>query len=80
MRLLVTPKRCIDSNMDCALYLSDSELSEVPVENGLVRAAYSAITPGKSVLEKRPDGLNQAITARQSRPPTTDGIVGMTKV
>jgi hypothetical protein len=66
--------------MDCALNLSDSKLSEVPVENGLVRAAHSAITPSKSVLEKRPDGLNHAITARQSGPPTTGGTVGMTKV
>jgi hypothetical protein len=46
----------------------------------VVRATHSAITSSKSVFEKGPDGLNQTITARQSGPPTTDGIVGMTKV
>ena len=62
------------------MHLSHTEFFKVPVENGLVRATDSAAATGKSVLEKRLDGLDQAITTRRSRLPTTDGIMGMTKM
>ena len=58
------PKYRAHSDMDSTMCFSAAELIKVPFENRLILAADTPHSPVTSILKKRSDGLDQAISAR----------------
>ena len=62
------------------VHVSDAELFEVSVENGLVSTTDTAATSSESVLQERSHGTDQTATITQARQFPSNGIMGMIKM